>query len=140
MADAALLPEFTGFFAAAKAGHLAFPRCEDCGRFHWYPMPRCPHCRSARIAWRNVRGEGELFSYTEVRHAFDPSRRGEVPYVVGLVTFADAPGVRMITNIVGSKATELRIGQRVVPVFPGDQTEPVRVVFRPAAVGEGGQA
>lgn len=132
MADVDMPPEFAGFFEAARNGKLAFPRCGDCGRFHWYPMPRCPHCRSHRLTWATIAGQGEIFSFTEVRHAFDKRRRDRLPYVVGLVTFADAPGVRLITNIVDALPAGLRIGQKVEPVFPSDAAEPILVHFRPS--------
>lgn len=112
-----ILPEFTGFIDNARQGCLAFPYCQICGKFHWYPMPRCPHCRGNDIAWRQVSGCGRLFSFTRVMHAFDTSRADALPYVVALIEFADAPGVRLVTNIVGSGHDALRIGQPVTPVF-----------------------
>ncbi len=128
--DVHLLPEFRGFFENAKAGRLAFPKCGSCGRFHWYPMPRCPQCRSADVAWQPVAGRGEIFSFTEVRHAFDKSRMGRLPYIVALVTFGDAPGVRLITNIEGSELAALRIGQAVMPAFTTDASGMPLVTFR----------
>jgi uncharacterized OB-fold protein len=123
--------EFEGFLANARKRRLAFPRCKACGRFHWYPMPRCPHCRSAEIAWQPIAGRGEVFSYTIVRHAFDKSRRDRLPYTVALITFADAPGVRFITNIVEADAVKLAIGDAVEPVFPVGEAEAPVVLFRP---------
>ncbi len=128
----AMPPEFAGFFEHAAQGRLAFPRCEACGKFHWYPMPRCPHCQSARIKWQPVSGRAEIFSLTNVQHAFDKSRREDLPYIVALVTFADAPDVRMITNIVGAEYTSLRIGDKVEPMFPIDESAAPVVIFRPA--------
>lgn len=130
MSEAALLPEFEGFAANAREGRLAFPWCGACGRFHWYPMPRCPHCRAAGIAWKPVSGNGDVFSFTEVRHAFDKSRRGQLPYIVALVTFADAPGVRLVTNIIGADAADVRIGDAVAPVFPDRGDVTATVTFR----------
>jgi len=120
MSDAAtneMLPEFMGFVDNARQGRLAFPYCRICGKFHWYPMPRCPHCRGNEIEWRQVSGRGQLFSFTRVMHAFDKSRADALPYVVALIEFADAPGVRLVTNIVGGRHDALRIGQPVAPVF-----------------------
>ena len=62
MADNGMPPEFTGFFQAACKGKIAFPRCGVCGRFHWYPMPRCPHCRSRQLAWQPIAGVGEILA------------------------------------------------------------------------------
>jgi uncharacterized OB-fold protein len=125
-------PEFDGFFTHAAAGHVAFPHCRACGRFHWYPMPRCPHCRSSDLAWRRVSGPATVFSFTRVLHPFDPSRAGALPYVVGLVTFADAPGVRLVTNIVGAGLDALRIGDTVTPVFRAETDGRTAVDFKRA--------
>ena len=130
MMESELLPEFTGFFANAREQRLAFPHCRGCGRFHWYPMPRCPHCRGGDIEWRPIAATGEIFSFTHVRHPFDPSRAQDLPYVVALIVFAEAPGVRLITNIVEGDGDAVRIGQPVAPVFStGKDGRPV-VNFR----------
>ncbi len=126
------LPEYAGFAANLAEGRLAFPRCRDCGRFHWYPKPVCPHCRSTAIEWRPVRGRGVVYSFTTVHHAFDEKWRGSLPYVVALVTFEDAPGVRLITNLTGVAPKDVRIGAAVEPVIPADGGHD-RVVFRLAS-------
>ncbi len=123
-------PEFAGFRANARAHRLAFPWCQSCGRYHWYPMPRCPHCQSASIIWRPVSGPGAIYSYTEVRHAFDKSRRDRLPYVVALVTFADAPGVHLIANILDADASLIHIGTSVEPIFPRADDPDAGVDFR----------
>ena len=121
--------EFAGFFGNARRSVLSFPRCGACTRFHWYPMPLCPHCQSADVRWQPVSGRGELFSFTSVQHAFDPGRKDRLPYTVGLVAFADAPGVQFITNIIDMPAEDLQIGMPVEPVF--DRAGDGLVLFRP---------
>jgi uncharacterized OB-fold protein len=130
-----LNPEFAGFFDSARRGVLSFPRCGACARFHWYPMPRCPHCQSTGVRWQPVSGRGELFSFTSVKHAFDPKRAGSLPYTVGLVTFPDAPGVQFITNIIEAPAEALTIGMPVEAVF--DRADDGLVLFRPVAPKSG---
>ena len=122
------LPEHAGFAEGLKAGRLSFPCCRDCGKFHWYPMPLCPHCRSAAIEWRAVGGRGRVYSFTVVRHAFEEKWRHALPYVVALVEFADAPGVRLITNLIDIDPADVRIGLAVDPVFGGED----KIVFRSA--------
>jgi uncharacterized OB-fold protein len=122
--------EFEAFFAHAEAGRLGFPRCRSCGRFHWYPMPLCPHCQSADVAWETVAGRGEIVSFTHVRHAFDRSRRDALPYTVALIAFADAPGVQFVTNIVDAAEADIAVGLTVEPVFVLAQGERPRVDFR----------
>jgi uncharacterized OB-fold protein len=125
-----MLPEFAGFFENAAQQRLAFPYCRRCANFHWYPMPRCPHCRSRDIIWRSIEGRGELVSFSHVMHAFDKSRSDALPYVVALVKFADAPGVSLITNIDAPAMDTLQVGDSVVPVFRTDDGGQPMVEFR----------
>lgn len=126
------LPEHSGFSTSLKQEKIAFPRCRDCGRFHWYPKPVCPHCRSDSLEWQAVRGPAEVYSFTVVRHIFDDKIRQAVPYVVALLEFQDAPGVRLITNLVAIMPEAVRIGMIVEPVFPQTSGEAARVEFRPS--------
>jgi uncharacterized OB-fold protein len=127
----ALKAEFQAYFDRLSAGELAFPICEDCARWHWYPMTLCPHCRSSRLSWRPVHGVGEIWSWTVVRHAFEPDYGDKLPYVVALVCFEDAPGIRLVANIEGISLDELRIGLPVELVRSADGRSPSRPVFGP---------
>jgi uncharacterized protein len=131
--DKTLAPEFEAFYANVREKRLAFPRCADCGRFHWYPMKLCPHCRSAAIEWQPVAGRGTLWSFTEVTHRFDARYTGEVPYIVGLVEFPDAPGVRLITHVLGMPYDELACDMPVAVEFEDSNLPHPRVFVRPAA-------
>lgn len=132
-------PEFERFFEYARQKQLRFPQCSECGRFHWYPMKRCPHCRSEAIEWRSPGSSGTLFSWTVVRHAFDQSFADRLPFIVGLVEFEEAPGVRFITNLVDSSEDDVHIGMTVEPVFQvGNEPHPL-VTFRPVP-GRSGDA
>ncbi|MGA0594605.1 Zn-ribbon domain-containing OB-fold protein [Enterovirga sp. CN4-39] len=125
--------EFRPFFAALQERRLAFPRCTSCTRFHWYPMKLCPSCRSADIGWEPVDGRGQLFSWTVVRHAFDPEGNApDPPYVVGLVEFPDAQGIRLVTNLVETPVSALAIGLTVEPIFLAEKAGAWRVLFRAA--------
>ncbi|HEX2891796.1 Zn-ribbon domain-containing OB-fold protein [Vineibacter terrae] len=131
-APSTLAPEFAGFFAALQERALAFPCCDACGHFHWYPMKACPHCRSSAISWRRIAGTGSLYSWTTVRHAFDPAWRDRLPYIVALVEFPDAPGVRLIANVAADPEA-LAIGMAVTPRFDdGVATGKSGVTFVPA--------
>lgn len=123
-------PEFAPYWASLRAHQIAFPRCETCGRHHWYPMQRCPHCGSASIVWSPVAGEGALYSWTVVRHAFAPDYRDKVPYTVALVEFPDAPGVRLVTQLQYDDSVELRCEMPVQPVFEATGDGRPVVLFR----------
>lgn len=126
--DVPVHPEFLPFFEEASVGRLSFPRCADCGRFHWYPMKLCPHCRSRALSWQPVEPTGRLYSWTRVDFAFDRSL--DVPYFVGLLEFDGAPGVRLITNLIDVEEASLDFEQEMVPDFARFDRAARRLCFR----------
>jgi uncharacterized OB-fold protein len=92
---------------------------------------RFPHCRSASIEWTEVAGTATVFTWTEVHHAFDRDFELKPPYLVALIEFSDAPGIRLVTNIVGETATGIAIGQKISPQF-GERNGVPYVQFKPA--------
>ncbi len=119
---AAALPRYEGFWDGCRVGELRFPRCPGCGRFVWYPKERCPSC-GERPEWAAIEGTGELYSWTVVRHQFDPDHPVKPPYVVALVVFADAPGVRLVTTLEVADLARLTCGTPVQPVFRDGRVE-----------------
>ena len=106
------------------------PRCEDCGKFHFYPKPACPHCGSARLAWAEASGRGEVYSHSTVYRAPSPAFKTELPYVVAIVKTDEGP--HLLSRVVGVAAEAVRIGLRLrvrleqrpdgtaLPVFEAD--------------------
>lgn len=123
-------PEFAAHFAHLAAGRLCFPYCTHCRRFHWYPMPLCPHCRHRDWQWRAAGGQGELYSWTEIHHAFDARYSGALPYIVALICFGDAPGIRLVGNLVDARADALVIGMPVFADFSRVMSGDGPLVFR----------
>lgn len=91
--------DLDGLFLNAKGASFALPKCQACGRYHWYPMKRCPHCLSARLAWSAVANTGHVYSATTVRRAFSKPNEGKTPYGVVLVSLDAVPDVRVISRI-----------------------------------------
>ena len=93
-------------------------------------MPLCPNCRSGDISWTQVSGRGWLHSWTVVRRAFSPEFADKVPYVIGLVEFADAPGIRYLADIINFEPERLTIDMAIDAVF--GKSHPSLVHFQPA--------
>jgi uncharacterized OB-fold protein len=87
------------FFAAAAAGELRIPRCEECGAYVWYPQETCP-VDGGVLVWTRVSGRATLFSWAVVRRAFLPAFEDKVPFVTALVALDEDPAVRIATYIV----------------------------------------
>ncbi len=94
------------FFAAAAAGELRIPRCEECGTYVWYPQETCPADGGA-LVWTQVSGRASLFSWAIVRRAFLPAFDDKVPFVTALVALDEDPAVRLATYIVDTEAGAL---------------------------------
>lgn len=122
------------YWEAAHGHRFVLPHCEECGRYHFYPRSLCPFCRSARLIWSAASGRGTVYSFSVIHRAPSPAFAGDVPYVVATVALEEGP--HLMTNIVGCKTDEVRIGMAVVVDFLdiGDETLPV---FQPAEGGGG---
>lgn len=56
------------YWEAAREGRLVVQQCRACRQLWHPPLPRCPHCHHAGVDWRDVSGDGTVYSYTVVRH------------------------------------------------------------------------
>jgi uncharacterized OB-fold protein len=101
-------PETRTFWEAAADGRLLVPKCNACGRFHWYPRRICPHCASSAIEMQDAKGSGEVYSYSIMR-------RAKVPYAIAYVRLSE--GTTMMTNIVDCDLDDIRVGMPVKLVF-----------------------
>ncbi|MBM3675847.1 MAG: hypothetical protein FJW88_13065 [Actinobacteria bacterium] len=129
-----------GFFAAPARGELCIPRCEECGRWCWYPPETqppheargpaggrrsrpeeqqvCPACEGP-LVWTRTAGRARLFSWAVVQRAFLPAFADMVPFVTALVALEEDPAVRIVTYVVDAVPGSLHGGM------------PLEVVFRP---------
>lgn len=115
-------PESQPYWDALKQHRLLLKWCRDCSRHHFYPRALCPHCHSDALEWKEVTGQGVIYTYTISRRPAGPAFKGDTPYVVALVELDEGP--RMLTNIITEFVDALRIGQRV-QVRYDDVTEDV---------------
>lgn len=119
------------FWKATRRHQLVTQHCPDCDKHQFPPRRLCVHCGGRRVDWRQVSGKGEIYSFTIVHRAPEPSFSPEVPYVVAVVDLAE--GGRMMTNIVGCRTDEVRVGMPVSATFEEVTDEVTLVKFRPAA-------
>lgn len=123
------------FWDACLKRELRLQRCAGCGRFRQPPSPGCPHCGSERCDWPLLSGRGTVFSYTVVHHAALPSLADDVPYAVIVVEPDDAPGARVISNLVGTSPDGIAIGMRVEVAWEQVRADLVLPRFRRATEG-----
>ena len=120
--------ESAPYWAAAKAHRLELQYCPTCGRYAFPPRALCPVCL-VEPGWAQVSGRGTVRTFTIMRDSF--MKGFTPPYVVAEVELEEQPGLRLITNIVGCDAGDVRIGQAVEVAFE-DRSESVTIPqFRP---------
>jgi uncharacterized OB-fold protein len=102
-----------GFWDGCAARRLQFQHCADCGGARHAPPPVFPSWRRVAVQWKEAPSRAEVYTYTVIHYAAHPAVKERLPYVAALVTFADLPGVRLVTNITGCDPAQVRIGLRV---------------------------
>ncbi len=117
------------YWHAAAAGKLVLPRCDACGRSHFYPRPACPHCGSERIAWAQASGRGTVYSFSVVHRAPSAAFADAVPYVVAVVATEEGP--HLLSRIVEIEPAQVRIGLKVQVRFDELEDGVALPVFAP---------
>jgi acyl dehydratase/uncharacterized OB-fold protein len=110
------------FWDGLKAHEVRLQQCEH-GHWLFFPRTHCPSCGARLLAWKAVSGEGRLYSFTVARVPTLPEFSDEMPQLLAVVELDQ--GVHVNTTLVGVDAADLRVGQRVRPVFderPGSVT------------------
>jgi uncharacterized protein len=102
------------FWLAAKEDRLVAPKCGSCGHFRLPPTPFCPECQSTEVEWVELSGRAEVYSFAVVTEF--PGLSGVV-LVPAVVDLPDAPGARLVTNVVGVLPEDVTIGMQLVVDF-----------------------
>ena len=105
------------------------PRCDDWGKYHFYPHPLCPFCSSAKLVWTPVSGRASLYSFTVVHRAPSKAFAGEVPYVVAVVQLEEGP--RLMSNLQGCAPDAAQIGMPLKVAFRKLSESVTLPVFEP---------
>lgn len=97
------------FWEATKDNRLVIPQCRNCGTFRLPPHPFCAECLSQDTDYPEVPGTGTVYSFA-ICHKSPFPGVDDFTYVPAIVDVDGAPGVRIVTNIVGLPALEVVIG------------------------------
>jgi uncharacterized OB-fold protein len=123
-------PDSAPFWAAAREGHLAIARCDECQRWQHPPMEVCRFC-GGHLTFERVSGRGNVFSFIVVRQVTVPGH--EPPYVVAAVQLDEDPSLHL-TAVIRVPVDQVRVGDPVqVDLMPTGGQEPPRIEFVPAS-------
>ena len=115
------------FWDGCRRHELVVQRCTGCGTLRHPPAPACWKCRGFAHEWIALSGRGTVFSHATVHRAFLPELASHVPYTVVVVALDDAPGIRLVSNLLDGEA---RIGLPVEVVFEDVSTDVTVPRFR----------
>lgn len=128
-------PLTQGFWDAAKRHRLALQECARCATLRHPPTRMCAHCGSEVAHWRELSGEGTLYSYVIVHQTALPAWRSRVPYNIVLVAPREAPHLRIHGNVVGLDDAGLKVGLALEAVFDDVTSEDTLIRWRATGAG-----
>jgi uncharacterized OB-fold protein len=102
------------FWTSGADNVLRFLRCQECSSYIHPPAPICPACLSRDVLPEAVSGRARVESYTVNYQQWIP---GSDPYIIGLVSIAEAQDVRLTTNLCDIEPEDLEIGMEVEVFF-----------------------
>ncbi len=103
----------TPFWEGVQHNKLMMQKCKSCGTWLNPPRPMCPKCRSQEDEWVAVKGTGKIYSWVTFNESPHPAF--QAPYEAVLVELDEGP--RIVSNMVGVKPEELKIGMAVEVTF-----------------------
>ena len=108
-------PQNEHFWRGGADGRLRFLRCQACQTYIHPPSPVCPECLGKQLEPEAVSGRATVLTFTLNHQPWVPSP--DHPYAIAIVEIEEQVGVRLMTNIVGCAAENVRIGMPVRVVF-----------------------
>ena len=123
--------ETRGYWEACRRHELVLQRCGQCRTLRYYPRAVFPECLSSEVRWEKMSGRGTVYTFTVTYQNQAPGFRDELPYVLAYVTLDEGP--QMLTNVVGCKPDEVRIGMPVEVTFEEVNEEIAIPRFKPVA-------
>lgn len=119
------------YWDGLKEHRVRLQQCEACAAWVFFARAHCPACGARRLAWRDVSGEGTLYTYTVARVPTLPEFTDEMPQLLAVVRLDEGPHVN--TTLVGVAPEDVKIGARVRPVFDARPGEVTLLRYTPVA-------
>ncbi len=107
------------FWDGLAEGRILVQYSPSLGEHVFYPRTLAPGTLADDLEWREIDGGGSLYTFTVADRPTAPPWTDHVPQVLAVVEWDAGP--RISTELVDVDPAELRVGQRVRPVFcPAD--------------------
>jgi uncharacterized protein len=127
-------PEAEPFWGGLRESRLMLQRCVDCRRYTHFPVAGCEWC-GGDVVVEEVDGTATVNTFSVCYRPFGYGM--ESPYVVAIVNPEVEPALQLMTDIVGCRISDVRLGMRVRPVFVIDD-EAALVFYEPVGADADG--
>jgi uncharacterized protein len=119
------------FWAGLRNHKVRLQYSPSSDAYVFYPRVLAPRTLADDLEWREVSGEGTVYTFTLARRAVAPAWDDEVLHIPAVVEFDQGP--RISTELVNVEPTAVRIGMRVKPFFvDSDDGGATLLMFEPA--------
>ncbi|WP_156960536.1 Zn-ribbon domain-containing OB-fold protein [Amycolatopsis taiwanensis] len=124
------------FWDALAEHRILIQYSPSSGRYVFYPRTLAPETLADDLEWREIAGDGTLYTYTVARRPTGPPWAEALPQILAVVEWDEGP--RISTELVDVDPAEITIGMRVTPVFCDEPDDGITLLrYRPAS-GDGG--
>ena len=123
-------PTTQPFWDALNEERVSIQQCSDCDAWVFYPRSHCSRCLSPNLDWKQVAGEGTLYTFTLARQPTSPHCADDVPQKLAVVALDE--GVHITTTLVNVEEEDIEIGMRVKPYFDKVSEEVSLLRYQPA--------
>lgn len=105
------------FWRGLREERLRVQRCARCSTWQFGPECLCHHCHAFDPDWVEVAADGVIYSWERAWHPVHPALQNVGPYLAVLVELPHAGRVRLVGNLLGDPAQEVRIGAAVTGYY-----------------------
>jgi uncharacterized protein len=103
------------FWNALREHKIRIQYSPSSDRYVFYPRVLAPRTLADDLEWREISGEGTLYTFTVADRPTAPPWADSLPQLLAVVEWDEGP--RLSTEMVNVDPSELRVGMRVKPVF-----------------------
>ena len=104
------------FIAYLEKGKVMATMCKKCQTLYFPPKMDCPKCIASDMEWVELKGEGELVSYSIVNYG-PVGFEDMAPYILGVARFAGGTqAFALLSKSIPQGDIEVGMKVRLVPV------------------------
>lgn len=108
------MPFTKPYWDGTREKKLVIQYCPEAKKYQFFPRPTSIYTGKRNLEWREVVGNGQIYSFTITRRTRPPFR-GHEPFGIAMVELDE--GVRIMADLVNVTEDQLKVGLRVKPYW-----------------------